>query len=131
MCYMSISLYRFLMLMKNKLYIASNYHINIHRKEYSYQVLNLWSGGFPMAQRNYKMDVEDYFRFTERYEVCIEYDNGYMVFKDGTPVILLGGIDTEGPASRRPFVLIANATKEEIAQLADFVASMRADKNGV
>ncbi len=82
-----------------------------------------------MAQRNYKMDVKDYLRFTEHYEVRIEYMDGYMVCGDGTRVIFLGDLDTEGPASRRPFVLIANATKEEIAQLADFVASMRADKN--
>ncbi len=75
------------------------------------------------------MAVENYLHFVERYEVRIEYIDGYMVFRDGTPVILLGGIDTEGPASRNPFVLIANATKEEIAQLAEFVASMRKNKN--
>lgn len=84
-----------------------------------------------MTQRNYEMDVEDYLRFTSRYEVRIEYIDGYMVFRDGTPVILLGDIDTEGPSSRNPFVLIANTTKEEITQLAEFVASMRKNKNEV
>jgi hypothetical protein len=84
-----------------------------------------------MAQRNYKMDVEDYLRFTERYEVRIEYIDGTMYLRDGTPVILLGDIITEGPASRKPFVVIANATREEIDQLADFVASMRTNKNEV
>ena len=84
-----------------------------------------------MAQRKYELDVEDYRRFVRRYEVRIEYIDGYMTFSDGTPVISLGGIVTEGPASRRPFVLIANATKEEIDQLAGFVDSMRKNKNEV
>ena len=84
-----------------------------------------------MAQRKYELDVEDYLRFVRRYEVRIEYVDGYMIFSDGTPVISLGGIVTEGPASRRPFVLIANATKEEIDQLAGFVDSMRKNKNEV
>ena len=82
-----------------------------------------------MAQRKYEMAVEDYLRLTERYEVHIEYIDGRMVLHDGTPVILLGDIVTEGPASRRPFVLIANATREEIDQLAAFVDAMRKKKD--
>ena len=52
-----------------------------------------------MAQRKYEMAVEDYLRLTERYEVHIEYIDGRMVLHDGTPVILLGDIVTEGPIS--------------------------------
>ncbi len=84
-----------------------------------------------MAQRNYETDVEDYLRFVSRYEVRIEYVDGYMVFRDGTPVILLGGVVTEGPASRNPFVLIANTTAEEVEQLAAFIDAMRQGKNEV
>ena len=84
-----------------------------------------------MAQRKYETNVEDYLRLTERYEVRIEYIDGRMVLRDGTPVILLGDIVTEGPASRRPFVLIANTTREEIDQLAAFVDAMRENKNSV
>ena len=82
-----------------------------------------------MAQRKYETDVEDYLRLTERYEVRIEYIDGRMFLRDGTPVILLGDIVTEGTASRNAFVMIANATKEEIAQLAAFVDAMRKSKN--
>ena len=82
-----------------------------------------------MTQRKYETNVEDYLRLTERYDVRIEYIDGRMFLRDGTPVILLGGIATEGQASRNPFVLIANATKEEIDQLAAFVAILRKNKN--
>lgn len=78
-----------------------------------------------MAQRKYEMDVEDYLRFVERYDVRFEYIDGQMYLRDGTPVILLGNVVTEGPASNNAFVMIANATKEEVEQLAAFVASMR------
>lgn len=84
-----------------------------------------------MAQGKYEVDVEDYLRLTERYDVRFEYIDGQMSLRDGTPVILLGSVVTEGPASRNAFVVIANATKEEIEQLAGFVASMRKNKNEV
>ncbi|GAC1356367.1 MAG: hypothetical protein NVSMB38_37840 [Ktedonobacteraceae bacterium] len=56
-----------------------------------------------MAQEKYEVNVEDYRRLIERYDVRFEYIDGEMFLRDGTPVILLGGCCPRGTTFRGCF----------------------------
>jgi len=80
------------------------------------------------AQHEQKVSVEEYLRLSERYDLRLEYIDGEISTRDGAPVILLGGVAPEKvPGSA--LVMISDATKQEIEQLAAFVASLRQRSN--
>lgn len=76
------------------------------------------------AQHEQRVSIEEYLRLSDRYDLRLEYVDGKILTRDGTPVILLGGVTPEKiPGSA--LVIISDATEEEIEQLAAFVASLR------
>jgi hypothetical protein len=77
-----------------------------------------------MNWEHYK-SPEDYHRLTDRYYLSFEMIDGNISLKDGTPVILLGGVAPEGTLPETALVVISNATEEEVKQLKAFVASLR------
>ncbi len=81
-----------------------------------------------MNWEKYKVSVADYFRLTERYELRFEYMDGIICTKTGNPIILLGGVASEEPSSEAALIVISDATQEEVAQVAAFVASLRGNK---
>lgn len=78
-----------------------------------------------MEWEKYAASVEEYLTLTERYEVRFEYYGDTIALKDGTPVILLGGVAPVGTLPETALVVISNATEEEVEKLAEFVASLR------
>ena len=47
-----------------------------------------------------------------------------MYVRDGTPVILLGGVSLEEARPETALVVMSNVTKEEVEQLAVCIASL-------
>jgi len=78
-----------------------------------------------MSWGKYKSSVEDYLRLSKRYDVRFEYIDGNISLRDGTPVILLGGVAPEETPPETALVIISNATEEEVEQLATYMASLR------
>ncbi len=83
-----------------------------------------------MSQETYEVSVQDYHRLTERYDVRFEYIDGQIFLRDGTPVILLGGVAPEETLSETALVVISNATEQEVEQIAAFVTSLRQSPDG-
>lgn len=80
------------------------------------------------AQHEQRVSMEEYLRLSDRHDLRLEYIDGKISTRDGVPVILLGGVAPERvPGSA--LVMISDATKEEIEQLAAFVASLRLQPN--
>ena len=78
-----------------------------------------------MSWEKYAASVEEYFALDNRYEVRFEYHGDTIALRDGTPVILLGGVAPAGTLQETALVVISNATEEEVEKLAAFVASLR------
>jgi Uma2 family endonuclease len=73
----------------------------------------------------YAISIEEYHRLHERYSVSFEYINGNLSLRDGTPVVLLGGVTTE--VAHPALAVISDVTKDEARQIAAFIASLRRD----
>jgi len=82
-----------------------------------------------MNWEKYGSSVEEYLQLDRRYEVRFEYYDGVIKLRDGTAVILLGGVTANETASEKALVVIADVTEEELEQLAAFVSSLRSRKN--
>lgn len=82
-----------------------------------------------MSWERYGSSVEEYLQLDNRYDVRFEYRDGRISLRDGTPVILLGSIGPDEPSPENALVVIANATEEEVKQLAAFIASLRSGQN--
>jgi hypothetical protein len=78
-----------------------------------------------MSWKKYAASIEEYFALGNRYEVHFEYLEDTIILKDGTPVILLGGVAPAGTFPETALVVISNVTEEEVEKLAAFVASLR------
>ncbi|HEY4389248.1 MAG TPA: hypothetical protein VGN34_32800 [Ktedonobacteraceae bacterium] len=79
-----------------------------------------------MNEKKHLSSVAEYFRLTDRYELRFEFMDGRIRLRDGTPIILLGGVSTEEEkSSDAAIVVIADATEEEIEKLNAFVAELR------
>jgi hypothetical protein len=75
--------------------------------------------------KKYAVSIEEYFALTDGHEVRFEYLDGAIIMKDGTPVILLGGVAQAGTPPETAWVVISNATEEEVEKLAAFITSLR------
>jgi hypothetical protein len=84
-----------------------------------------------MSWKNkYQRSVEDYLLLTDRYPVRLEYIDGDIQLNTGDPVLLLGDISPEEKPAETALVLISDVTEEEVALLAEFVASLRKSEKG-
>lgn len=81
-----------------------------------------------MKWQKYGSSVEEYLQLTDRYELRFEYIDGVIRLRDGTPVLLLGGATANETSSEKAIVMIADATEEEVQQLAAFVSALRSRK---
>jgi hypothetical protein len=83
-----------------------------------------------MSWEKYASSVEEYLQLDNRYAVRFEYIDGTISLRDGTPVIQVGGATANETSSEKALVIIADATEEEVKQLAAFVSALRSRKHG-
>ena len=81
-----------------------------------------------MSWEKYLSSVEEYLLLDNRYDVRFDYIDGRSRLRDGTRVVLLGGPPAVERSPGKAMVVIADATQEEVEQLAAFVASLRSRK---
>lgn len=82
-------------------------------------------------QHKYACEVEDYLKLTDQYELRLEYIDGDIHTRDGATVLLFGELTTErtyDETDDATLALIADVTEEEAPLIAEFVASLRANR---
>jgi hypothetical protein len=74
------------------------------------------------------ISVQDYFHLTDRYLLPLEYMDGQVMTRTGTPVVVLGGVPPEEQAqesAEKALILICEATQQEIEQIAALLHDLR------
>lgn len=82
-----------------------------------------------MTWEKYGSSVEEYLQLDNRYDFRLEYIDEVISSRDGTPVILLGGLTANKTALEKAIVMVCDMTEEEVKQLATFVVSLRSKQD--
>jgi Uma2 family endonuclease len=106
---------------------GANEVINLASIDMNIPMSELFTGDTQVSWEEYAVSLGEYHHLHERYNVGFEYTNGNISLRNGTPVLLLGGVATGGKRPETALALISDVTKEEAKQLAAFIALLRRD----
>ncbi len=106
---------------------GANEVINLASIDVNIPMSELFTDDTKVGWEEYAVSVGEYHHLHERYNVGFEYIDGNISLRNGTPVLLLGGVAAEGKRPDTAMALISDVTKEEARLLAAFIASLRRD----
>jgi len=101
--------------------------INLVSIDVDIPMSELFTSDAKMGWEEYAVSAGEYHHLHERYNIGFEYIDGNVSLRNGTPVLLLGGVAAGGKRPDTALALISDVTKEEAKQLAAFITSLRRD----